>query len=650
MKLGVCYYPEHWPEARWADDARRMAALGLSLVRIGEFAWSRLEPEPGRLEWGWLDRAIATLQAAGLGVVLCTPTATPPKWLVDRTPDMLAHDRRGQPRRFGSRRHYCFSSETYRAEALRITTELARRYGGNPAIVGWQTDNEYGCHDTVVSASPMAAAAFRGWCAARYGSIEALNEAWGTVFWSQEYRSFAEIDPPFGTVTEANPQHRLAYQRFASDQVVGFNRAQVDVLRALSPGRFVTHNAMGFFTEFDHHNLAAGLDLVTWDSYPLGFLDQGWDDPLTKARYLRQGHPDFAGFHHDLYRGMSATGRFGVMEQQPGPVNWAPWNPAPLPGMVRLWTLEALAHGAELMAYFRWRQAPFAQEAMHAGLLLPDSREDVGAGEVRRVAAELAALGPLPPVSARVALLCDYPALWQHQIQPQGQDFAPLQLLFESYSMLRELGQDVDIRPSSADLSGYALVVAPVLPFADAALAARLAASEGVLVLGPRTGCKTGEGRIPDELPPGALRAVLPIRVTRVESLRPGIRLEGAAGALHRWFEHVETDLAVRAADTAGRPLWFAAPRLHYLPGWPDARLGAAVLAAALLEAGLASSAVPEGVRLRRRGTLVFAFNYGPEPAELGALAPAEGSSAWRVGGPLLPPAGVAIWDATGIA
>jgi beta-galactosidase len=644
MKLGVCYYPEHWPEDFWATDARRMAALGISRVRVGEFAWSRLEPEPGRFDWGWLDRAIETLGAAGLGVILGTPTATPPKWLVDRTPDMLAHDRRGQPRRFGSRRHYCFSSDSYLAEAVRITTELARRYGQHPALAGWQTDNEYGCHDTVVSTSPMAAAAFRRWCADRYGSVAALNAAWGTVFWSQEYRDFEEVDPPFGTVTEANPQHRLAWQRFASDEVATFNRAQVAVLRALSPGRDITHNAMGFFTEFDHHDLARDLDLVTWDSYPLGFLDQGWDDADTKARYLRQGHPDFAGFHHDLYRGLADHGRFGVMEQQPGPVNWAPWNPAPLSGMVRLWTLEAFAHGAELLSYFRWRQAPFAQEAMHAGLLRPDSEEDVAAGEVRAAAADLAALGAPPVARSAVAMLLDYPSLWQVQIQPQGRDYDPLRLVFETYTALRELGQDVDIRPSSADLTGYRLVVAPVLPLADEGLADRLRASGAVLVFGPRTGSKTPDGQIPSTLPPGALASLLPLRVTRVESLRPGARHAGPAGGVSRWIEHVETALPVRAADAGGQPLWFGTEGLHYVAGWPDRILMAAVLKAALADAVLQAIPLPDGVRIRRRGPLALAFNYGSESVDLGGLAPAPESPSWRLGTARLPAAGVAAW------
>ncbi|MEM1134007.1 MAG: beta-galactosidase, partial [Pseudomonadota bacterium] len=321
MALGICYYPEHWPEDMWATDFARMKALGIQQVRIGEFAWSRIEPEPGRFDWGWLDRVMDLAHNHGLRIILGTPTATPLKWLIDDVPDILAHNRHGQPRRFGSRRHYCFSSENYRAQSRRITRALAERYAQHPALIMWQTDNEYGCHSTVLSYSPMAAKAFRGWLAERYGSVEALNAAWGNVFWSMEYRSFAEIDLPNATVTEPNPSHVMDFRRFSSDQVRSFNAEQCAILRQYAPDIPVSHNYMGHFTDFDHHAVGRHLDMATWDSYPLGFLDQqAVYSAEDKARYRRRGHPDFAAFHHDLYRGCAP--KWGVMEQQPGPVNW----------------------------------------------------------------------------------------------------------------------------------------------------------------------------------------------------------------------------------------------------------------------------------------------------------------------------------------
>jgi len=644
MILGVCYYPEHWPEADWAEDARRMADMGLGVVRIGEFAWSRIEPQPGGFDWAWLDRAVTTLADTGLKLVMCTPTATPPKWLVEAEPDMLALDAEGRPRRFGSRRHYCFSSEAYRTACARITEAVAGRYGRHPAVAAWQTDNEYGCHDTTISYSANAARRFRLWLSQRYGSVEALNRAWGSVFWSQHYRSFEEIDPPFLTVTEANPSHRLDYNRFASDEVASFNRLQVDIIRRLSPGRDITHNFMGFYTEFDHFNLARDLDVASWDSYPLGFLEQFATKDEDKLRYARQGHPDIAAFHHDLYRGCG-RGRWWVMEQQPGPVNWARFNPAPIPGMVRAWTWEAFAHGAEVVSYFRWRQAPFGQEQLHAGLNRVDRVEDQGGREARQVASELGGLGPLGPCRpAQVALVFSYEADWHLKIQPQGEGFVWLQLAFETYSALRRRGLDVDILPPDADFTGYRLVVCPSLPLLNAASLAALEASGAVVLMGPRTGSRTQEGHIPADLPPGPLQRLLDIKVIRVESLRPGagpkVKIAERLLSARLWRETIDTALRSRADFADGGPAWIADGKFHYLATWPEAELFDTVIAAAAAEAGVAILDLEEGVRTRTRDGVTFAVNFAPELR----TAPAPVGTEFLLGGPELAPGGVSAW------
>jgi beta-galactosidase len=643
MRLGVCYYPEHWPEAWWAEDARQMVALGLRQVRIGEFAWSRIEPVPGRFDWAWLDRAIDTLAAAGLEVVLGTPTATPPKWLVDRDPSMLAVGADGRVRAFGSRRHYDFSSDAYLAEAVRITRAMAERYGRHPAVIAWQTDNEYGCHDTVLSFSANAQARFRRWLQARYGSIDALNTAWGTAFWSQEVASFDAIDAPIGAVTEAHPAQRLDYRRFASDEVLRFNRAQCDVLRALSPGRTLTHNAMLFFTEYDHHALAADLDVMAWDSYPLGALENFWFDAATQQRWLRTGHPDFAAFHHDLYRGMSKQ-PFWVMEQQPGPVNWGRWNPAPAPGMVRLWTWEAFAHGADVVSYFRWRQAPFAQEQMHAGLQTPDRMPDLGAEEARAVADELLRVEPQACARAAVALVFDYPSLWAMQVQPQGADENPLRVAFDAYSALRSLGLDVDVVGPAADLSDYALIVLPAQAIVDEPLVRALLASRAQIVLYPRSGAKEITLRIPEGLPPGPLRRLIDLRVTRVESLRPKARVRfiwnGRAHEAERWREFVQAapHVAVEARFDDGHPALLRQGRTRYVAARGDAAFERRLLEAAALDAGLAPVRLPEGLRLRRRGDLLFVINYGHAAQQLRVP-----QAQWLVGTAKVPAHGVSI-------
>jgi beta-galactosidase len=648
--LGVCYYPEQWPENLWADDAKRMAELGLTYVRIGEFAWSAIEPDPGRFDWGWLDRAVETLGNAGLKIVMGTPTATPPKWLVDRYPDVLPFDEHGRVRRFGSRRHYCFSSETYRRESRRITEAVAARYGNHNAVAGWQTDNEYGCHDTVRSYSPEAAKAFRVWLQARYGEVGRLNEAWGNRFWSMEYRSFDEVDLPMAAVTELNPIHRLDFFRFSSDQVANFNAEQVAILRRLSPGRFVTHNFMGAFLDFDHFKTCETLDLASWDSYPLGFTDSLPTTGFTEAervRYARTGHPDISAFHHDLYRGVG-RGRFWVMEQQPGPVNWALWNPGPAPGMVRLWAWEALAHGAEVVSFFRWRQAPFAQEQMHAGLNRPDNVLDVGGHEARSVGEELRGdwWRDARTARAKVALVFDYEAAWMHQIQPQGRSFSYLALVFTWYSTLRRLGVDVDILAPGTDLTPYRAVFVPSLPYINERAVKAFASFGGHTVFGIRTGAKTESFQIPSGLQPGPLRAVLPMKISRVESLRTGVTRDMAWGnrryACPTWVETVETaeglDVLARFGD--GAPGLVRKSNRFYLGAWPTRELAADVVQHVLDEAGVATLSLPDDVRVRRCGDVTFAFNFGIDSC----AAPADANAKYVLGGQTIGACNLSAW------
>ena len=620
--LGVCYYPEHWPEAIWPEDARRMAEAGLTWVRIGEFAWARIEPEPGRFDWGWLDRAIDTLGAAGLRVVLGTPTATPPKWVLDRHPDMLALDAEGRPRGFGSRRHYCFSHPGYLEESRRIVTALASRYGRNPHVAAWQTDNEYGCHDTVISYSPAARAAFRGWLRARFpaaqgnaGDIGALNRAWGNVFWSMDYADFDDIGLPNLTVTEPNPAHVQAFLRFSSDQVVRYNRAQVEIIRAHSDAP-IAHNYMGRVTEFDHFAVGADLDIASWDSYPLGFLEDRVGAPVEDQRHFaRQGDPDFQAFHHDLYRAVG-RGRWWVMEQQPGPVNWAPYNPAPLPGMVRLWTWEAFAHGAEAVCYFRWRQAPFAQEQMHAGLLRPDSVDAPAIHEARRVAAELAEAPAVAAARAPVALIFDYAADWAWKVQPHGRGLSYFALVFDHYRALRRAGVSVDILPpDTVDFAGYAAVFAPGLMRMSGALKAALAGSGAEVVLGPRSGARDAHFAIPVPLPPTV--PGLDVTVARVESLRPDMAVAVAGGgAVTGYREELEGGAEVWLADEAGAPVAMRAGRMAYVGGWGDASLLDRIVADVAARAGLETLSLPRGVRCRDTGAERFWFNHNPQPVD----------------------------------
>jgi beta-galactosidase len=373
---------------------------------------------------------------------------------------------------------------------------------------------------------------------------------------------------------------------------------------------------MGRITQFDHYATGADLQIATWDSYPIGFLSDRLEaEPAHRQRYLRQGDPDFQAFHHDLYRAVG-RGRWWVMEQQPGPVNWAPWNPAPLPGMVRLWAWEAFAHGAETVSYFRWRQLPFGQEQMHAGLLRPDANPAPGLAEVAQVAQELADAPDAGTAPAPVALIFDYASQWAWDTQPQGKDFDYFRLCFEVYRAARSLGLTLDILPpDTADLSGYRLVLAPGLATMPPALLNALGAlaAPTVALIGPRSNSRTPEMATPVPLPPNL--PGLDLTVTAVESLPPGTTLPlTSGGRFHRWVEHVEGSAPVSATASTGQPAVIGDGPVRYLCGWPDPEGLQALLIRLCGAAGLPAEPMPDGLRQRDTGRQRFVINYGPEP------------------------------------
>ena len=646
MKLGVCYYPEHWPEGDWVEDARMMREAGLTHVRIGEFAWAKMELRQGVFDWAWLDTAIDVLHSAGLEVTLGTPTATPPKWLIDAHSDILPLDAHGKPRKFGSRRHYCFSSKTYRDESSRIVDVMAQRYGAHPGVTMWQTDNEYGHHGSDESFSEDAVDAFRDWLKVRYTDIHGLNAAWGTVFWSQIYNSFGEVDPPGATVTEANPSHRLDWRRFCSDQMCSFNKLQVDIILRHSPGRAITHNFIGDFYRLDHRDMSRSLDIATWDSYPIGLLSESHASQEKKARWLRAGDPDFAAFNHDVFR--ACAPRWAVMEQQPGPVNWATYNAAPAPGMVRLWTWEAFAHGADFVSYFRWRQAPFAQEQMHAGLLAPDRTPQPVLDEVRQVGLEVSRIANLQQRKSEVAILLDYPSIWQREIQPQGNRLGPLEPSRAVYAACRRLGLNVDFVFSDSEMDGYKIIVLPSVPVISDATWENLKSSNAIIFATALTGSRTIDGHIPPGLAPGPLAVDLGLRVAQLETLPPfekfGVRIEREEHFAERWRETITTRSEVRGLFADESPALIRNGKFQYLACWPGERLMSELIRRLCEEAAIDCRDLGEDLRLRRAGDIQFAFNYGPETLDLVQIGAPSHTRRYQIGTRDLAPFEIAAW------
>jgi beta-galactosidase len=657
-EIGVCYFPEHWPRDRWETDVEMMADAGIEVVRMGEFAWGRLEPSRGEFALDWLDEAVELVGEAGMDVVLCTPTATPPKWLVDERPDILQEEPDGTVRGFGSRRHYCFNSTAYREETERVVRRLAARYADSPHVVGWQTDNEYGCHRTIRCYCDDCARAFREWCRDRYGDVDRLNDAWGTTFWSQQYGSFEAIDPPRHTPTDHHPSRVLDYHRFASDSVVAYNSLQAGLLREANDDWLVTHNFMGNFPSLDAFDVSASLDVAGWDSYPTGFAQDrrlSEDDP-TPAQ-LRAGDPDQVSLNHDLYRGPRG---FWVLEQQPGDINWPPYAPQPGAGAMRLWAHQAVAHGAGLVAFFRWRRCRQGQEQYHAGLLGHDGTPDRGLADARRAAEELADVD-VGPVDAPVAVPFRYEDLWALSEQPHSPDFDYWGLIDRFYRALRARGVQVDVvGPDTAfEPDGYAAVLAPTLHLVDEDLSDRIAgyvAEGGHLLLGPRSGFKLPDNRLQPDRAPGPLADLVGGHVdqheTPPDALPTRVTYRGEAYEFDTWGEWLTPDGAAvvgrhgddePAAPGGGEPALLehavGSGSVTYCGVQPGRELADALATDLLERADVAhAERFPPAVRVAERDGLTWVCNFGTDAVTVDA----DGAE-WVIGDRTVPAYGVSV-------
>lgn len=638
VKFGVCYYPEQWPEARWAVDAQMMHDAGLQIVRIAEFAWAAMEPADGRYTWTWLDKAIQTLAEAGLQIILGTPTAAPPVWLTRAYPDVLRQDANGRGRSHGTRRHTCPNSPTYRRYSQRIVQMMVTRYGQDPCIIGWQVDNEFGGGKTGRCYCPHCAAAFRTWLQARYGRIEHLNEAWGTVFWSQTYANWAEINPPDTAIDKPNPSHVLDYYRFSSDSLGTYQQQQVDMIHAGAPGRFVTHNFMGLFRDLNQFDLAAALDFITWDNYPTG-------NPERWRRYLLPvseaagpvvdyaydvGDPVITGMAHDLMRGLKQR-PFWIMEQQCGHINWGHTNPGIRPRTTRLWCWHALAHGAEAILFFRWRATLFAQEQYHSGLLRHDGRPDVGWADLKTMQAERALLAQIAaaPLAAEVAILWQYDDLWALQEQPHHHDYDYMRQLFVFYQALSSSGISVDIVSPMADLSRYKVVLAPTLHVTSSPVVAALQAyvrGGGHLLLGVRSGFKQASNVVTAVPLPGALSDLAGVTVTDWQSLPPPAgwvlqtEVPGLSGLATYWVEALQPHGARPLASyehgaSAFTEHGVANGRVYYLGLYPTPAQATAVCHYLLAGVGITPLVnLPPGLVARCRGPYTILLNFTDHP------------------------------------
>jgi len=456
LYFGADYYPEHWPEERFSEDAKLMKAAGFNVVRMAEFAWSKMEPREGQYEFDWLDRAINVLNEQDIQIVLGTPTASPPAWLMAKDPEMFMVKEDGTRLGYGNRREYCPNHSMYRVYTEKIVTKMVERYKDHPAVIGWQIDNEFGarCYCDTCRAK------FQEWLQARFKNLDELNEKWGTVFWGHTFSDWLEIPIPLRLGsnpldTSPNPGLALDYFRFMSDTYVNFQKVQIDIIRRNCPRHFITHNLMGFkYPYLNYFDLAEDLDFVSWDNY----CRTQWTMEADVA-------PSIAALNHDAMRGLKRA-NFWVMEQQSGPGGWEMVSASTKPGEIRLWAYQAIARGANAIIFFRWRTCRFGTEEYWHGVLdhhgIPGRRYK----EVSKMGAEINQIGEKingSLVKSTVAILQSYDTRFAFQIQNVNPQFKYETHFHDIYKVFYEENILVDVISEKDDFSGYKLVVVPTM-------------------------------------------------------------------------------------------------------------------------------------------------------------------------------------------
>ena len=623
MHLGSSWYPEHWPEARWARDLALMQQAGFTVVRVGEFAWSTLEPRENVFELDWLERAVNLAQAHGLEVVIGTPTSTPPAWLTRAYPEVLPVSESGVRAAHGRRGHFNPGSPTYHRLCRAIVSRLAERFGAHPAVIGWQLDNE--CW--AISYDARTEKQFQDWLRKRYLSLEQLNARWVTAYWSQTYTEWTQIPLPKRAPGE-EPQHpslELEWRRFRTEVYRGYFLGQIDALREHAGKRqWITHNYFDIGT-LDRQQLSEVLDLASYDAY------------------VGQGHlrPWKTGLEFDFVRGLKRK-NFWLMETQPGHVNWAGVNTDLEPGEVRSLCWHAVGHGADAVLFWQWRSALGGQEQYHGCLLAPDGEPRPIYAEVAELGREWAALSPLFKDSephSEVAILDCAQDRWALDLQRHHQDYSAVHNLSAFYTPLRQRGLNVDVVSPDAPLEGYKLVIAPNLHLLEHELAERLRvyALQGHLVLGPRVGVKTPDNAWWPLRGPGLLAPALGAHVEESYVLPDSVALEGVwgQGEARLWGEWLAVDspeAEVLARYGTGHG-WLegkaaavshpqGAGRLTLLGTWPDAGTMQNAVGWMLEASGLeVPSPLPEGLELCRRTKpgleLLIMLNHNSQTLEV---------------------------------
>lgn len=627
LAYGGDYNPEQWPEEVWLEDMRLMREAGVNLVSLGIFSWARLEPRPGEYDFSWFDRVMDLLHENGVMVDLATATASPPPWLARLHPESLPVTREGVRLHPGARQHYCPSSRAYREYSSRLVRRISERYKDHPALAMWHVSNEYGCHVSECYCDESAAH-FREWLRRRYGDLEALNEAWATEFWSQRYGDWEEILPPRTAPTFANPTQQLDFRRFSSDALLDLFEAERKILRETTPDVPVTTNFMGFFKPVDYWRWASREDFVSDDSYP---------DPADPEAHVK------AAMSRDLMRSLGGGRPWVLIEQTTVRVNWRERNVPKKPGQMRLWSLGAVARGAEGIMFFQWRQSRAGAEKFHSAMvahIMPEWSRSWR--EVKRLGADLQKLDSLLDArgEARTAILLDWESWWALELDSKpSADVRQLDGIYRFYRPLFEANVPVDFVHPASDLSGYRLAFAPHLYLIanDAAEnMSRFVRSGGTLVVSFFSGIVDENDHVRLGGYPAPLREVLGLCVEDFVPLVRGetnriVTHDGDSHSCDLWADLVHLEGA-EALATYAKSFYAGTPAVtryefgegvaYYLGTRPAADYLDVLLRRICWEANVDSPIdVPPGVEAVRRRSgearFLFLLNHNERPVEV---------------------------------
>ena len=657
--VGAYYYPEHWERSQWDRDLKKMAEMGFEITHFAEFAWAQLEPEEGRYDFEWLDEAVATAAKYGIKVILCTSTATPPIWLTRSHPEILILREDGTRWDHGARQHPSYSSTFYREYAMKMIAELGKRYGNDKRVIGWQLDNEPKVDQDF---NDDAQQRFRTWVRNRYKTIDALNKAWGTAFWSQIYQNFDQINIPRGSQLFMNNHQRLDYRRFCAEETATFLDEQARTLRKyISRNQFITTNYIPSYDD-GHLNASKELDFCTYTRY----MVYGENYGIGRKGY-RVGPMDRIAMANDFFRPFNGT--YGVMELQPGQVNWGPLNSQPLPGAVHMYLWHVFAGGSKFTVTYRFRQPIYGTELYHYGIIGPDGVTPTPGGlEFQQYIRELKLLrdaydakkADLPEDYARrrTAMLFNPENSWSIELGRQTTEWNTEGHILKYFRALKSFGAPVDFIAEDQDFNAYRVMIAPAYQQVDDALIARwkaYAEQGGHLILTCRSGHKNRNGQLFEAKFGEKIYGLIGGQIDFFDLLQPStpdqILFEGNAYDWVSWGEILQPDSGTEVWATyqgdfyAGR-----AAVLHHKLGkgtvtyiGVDSLEGAfeqAVLRTLYTKLGIDILDLPAGVTIEHRDGFAIALNYSDKPYTV----PIPPDAKILVGQPTLETTGVVVW------